>query len=102
MMLSGLFFMIFGGRFFKITMFISGQLSVAAIIMIVMFAFVYPNNSPMWVVGLTLIVSIGMGSGIGYAAFKWSRIGVLIIGCWVGGLFGAILYTLFFHLFSKE
>ena len=68
MMLTGIFLMIFGGRMFKVTMFLAGEVSVASFIMIIMFAAVYPNNSPMWVVWLTLMVSIGMGAGIGYAA----------------------------------
>lgn len=92
--------MIFGGKFFRVTMFISGQVSVAAIILIFMFTSVYPVNSPVWVVWLTLMVSLGMGSGIGFAAQRWSRVGVLILGTWIGGLLGAILYTLFFYIFS--
>ena len=68
MMLTGLFLLVFGGRMFKITMFLAGEVSVASFIMIIMFAAVYPNNSPMWVVWLTLMVSTGMGAGIGYAA----------------------------------
>ena len=66
-----------------------------------MFTSVFPVNSPIWVVWLTLMVSLGMGAGIGFAAQRWSRIGVLIIGTWIGGLFGAILYTLFFYMFSS-
>ena len=65
-------------------MFFAGQIAIAAFIMILMFSQVYPNNSPMWVVWLTLMVSVGMGAGIGFAAQKWARIGVLIIGVWIG------------------
>lgn len=68
MMLTGLFLMIFGGRLYKVTMFLAGQISVAAFIMIMLFTKVYPTNSPPWVVWLTLIVSLGMGAGTGYAA----------------------------------
>ncbi len=38
MMLGGMFLMIFGGRFYKLTMFLAGQTSVAAFITIVMFS----------------------------------------------------------------
>ena len=68
MILTGLFLMIFGGRLFKVTMFLAGMVSVTAFIMIIMFAMVYPSNSPMWVVWLTLMVGAGMGCGVGYAA----------------------------------
>jgi len=65
-----------------------------------MFTRVYPNIIPMYVVWLTLMVSIGIGSGIGYAAQKWARVGVLLIGLWVGGLFGALLYSMLFSVFA--
>jgi|LauGreDrversion4_2_1035121.scaffolds.fasta_scaffold328228_1 hypothetical protein len=68
MILGGLWLMVFGGRFFKVTMFVAGQVSVAAMILIILFTRVYPNITPMYVVWLTLIVSIGIGAGIGYAA----------------------------------
>ena len=68
MILGGLWLMIFGGRFFKVTMFVTGQASVAAMILIILFSRVYPNIIPMYVVWLSLIVSIGIGAGIGYAA----------------------------------
>ena len=67
MIFTGTFLMILGGRMFKVTLFLAGEVSVASFIMIVMFSSVYPQNSPMWVVWLTLIVSMGMGAGIGYA-----------------------------------
>lgn len=68
MMLTGLFLMVFGGRLFKVTLFLVGTVSVTACIMIVMFVMIYPENSPMWLVWDTLIVALGMGSGIGFAA----------------------------------
>jgi len=46
------------------------------------------------------MVSVGMGAGIGFAAQKWARIGVLIIGVWIGGLAGALLYSMLFHVFA--
>lgn len=54
----------------------------------------------MWLVWLTLIVSCGIGAGIGYAAQKWSRVGVLLIGTWLGGILGAIMYSLLFYVFA--
>jgi hypothetical protein len=102
MMGLGFFLMFSGGKFYRVTMFLAGQASVAAFIVILMFTSVYPVNSPVWVVWLTLMVGLGMGAGIGFAAQRWSRIGVLIIGTWIGGLLGAILYTLLFYMFSAS
>ena len=77
-------------------------MSIAAFIMIVMFILVYPTNSPLWVVSLTLIVSMTIGAGVGYAAQKWARVGVLMIGTWIGGIFGTILYSLIFYMFAED
>jgi hypothetical protein len=102
MILMGIFLMIFGGRYYKATMFIAGQITVVAILMILMFVSVYPSNSPMWVVWLTLVVSVILGGGIGYATQRWARIGVLLIGAWIGGLLGGVLYSLVFYLFAED
>jgi lipopolysaccharide export LptBFGC system permease protein LptF len=67
MMILGVYLGIAGGRHYKVTMFLSGQATVAGFILVLMFGQVYPTNSPIWVVWLTLIVSLGMGAGIGYA-----------------------------------
>jgi hypothetical protein len=37
-------------------------------VMISLFAAAYPAYSPEWVVWLTMVVGMGMGSGIGFAA----------------------------------
>lgn len=42
MITLGAFLMIFGGQYYKFTMFAAGQITVAAFIMIIMFAVVYP------------------------------------------------------------
>ncbi len=48
------------------------------------------------------MVSLGMGSGIGFACQKWVRLGVLLIGTWLGGVFGALLYSLVFYVFAEK
>lgn len=102
MIIMGLYLLVLGGKQYHVTMFLAGQWSVCALIMIIMFAAVYPKDSPLWVVWLTLVISLGFGSGIGYAAAKWARVGVLFIGAWMGGLIGGLLYTLVFYLFSQS
>lgn len=94
MMFIGLFLMIAGGKYHKVTMFLVGQVTVAAFVMIIMFAAVYPTNSPMWVVWITLVVSLVVGAGVGYGTQRWARAGVLLIGAWIGGLLGGVLYSL--------
>ena len=102
MMVAGVWLMIYGGRVFKATFFLAGMTATAAFLLVIMFAGVYPDDIPYWAVWLNLVVALGIGSGIGYAAAKWSRIGVLFIGSMIGGLFGGLLYSSFFYIFAQN
>lgn len=93
--------MAMGGRFFKVTFFLTGTFTLSALILIILFAGVYPDDIPFWAVWLNLFVATGMGAGIGFAAAKWSRVGVLLIGAWIGGLLGGVLYTSVFSPFAE-
>jgi tryptophan-rich sensory protein len=77
-------------------------MSVCAFLMIILFVSVYPANSPFWVVWLTLFVTLGMGAGIGYGTSRWARVGVLLLGAWIGGLIGGLLYSLVFYVFAQD
>ena len=54
----------------------------------------------MWVVWLALIVALGIGSGVGYASAKYPRVGVLLVGTWIGGLIGSVLYNTLIHIWA--
>ena len=102
MMGIGAFLLAFGGRQYKVTFFLTGTFSLAALILITLFAGVYPDDIPFWAVWINLIVATGMGAGIGFAAARWSRVGVLLIGAWIGGLLGGVLYTSIFSPFAED
>lgn len=66
--LFGLWLMILGGRMYKITLFFFGEFAISTFIMVVMYAWVYPEYAPTWTVWLTGVVALGMGAGIGFAS----------------------------------
>lgn len=70
--------------------------------MVILYGYAFPKNSPEWSVWLSLIVTLFMGSGPGYFTQRWARSGVLLIGAWIGGLFGAIFYTAFIAKYATE
>lgn len=70
--------------------------------MITLFLTVYPSYSPEWVVWITLVVGLGIGAGIGYAASKWARIGVLFLGLITGAGLGAFIYGVGFYGLSDD
>ncbi len=62
----GLYFLTLGGRYYKATMLLFGEMTFTAASMILMFALVYPKNAPEYVVWLTLVASLGPGYGVGF------------------------------------
>jgi hypothetical protein len=102
MLLTGFLLLMCGGRNYKLVMFFTGQVTTGLFLTFLLFGAVYPGGSPFWVVWLTLFVTLGIGAGIGYAAQKWSRMGVLMLGVSCGAIGGALLYTLVFYHFSSS
>lgn len=70
-----------------------GQFSFTAAAMILLFALIYPKNAPEYAVWLSFIGSLGLGYGVGYLVQKYARVGVLLIGAWMGALFGSVMYA---------
>ena len=70
--------------------------------MVVLYGYALPKNSPEWSVWLSLVITLAMGSGPGYFTQKWARSGVVLIGAWIGGLFGAVFYTAFIAKNTQE
>ena len=68
MIFAGLWLMIFGGKMYKVTMFMAGQLAITILLPVILFAAVFPNYSPSWLVWINLMVAFGVGTGLGYAA----------------------------------
>lgn len=89
----GLYFLALGGRYYKATMLLFGEMTTTVAGMVIAFALIYPKNAPEYVVWLNLIICLGVGYGIGYLVQKYARVGVLLIGAWLGGLFGAFFYA---------
>lgn len=98
----GIYFLTLGGRYYKATMILFGQISFTVVAMVSLFAWVYPNHAPEYTVWLSLIVCLGMGYGVGYLVQKYARTGVLLIGVWIGGLLGAVIYASLVSKFQTE
>lgn len=98
----GLYFLTVGGRYYKETMFLFGEMTFTAASMIILFSLVLPKNAPEYVVWLTLISALGFGCGAGYLVQRYARAGVLLIGFWLGGLFGAFFYASIVSRFQNE
>lgn len=85
--------MFFGGRHFEATMFFAAQISIAALLLCLLFASAMPSGTPEWSVWLSLCVSLGIGAGVGAAAKRWSRVGVLFVGALLGSFIGMAIFN---------
>ena len=50
---------------------------------------------PSWTVAVVGLVCLSQGVGLGYGAAKWPKIGVMIMGFYLGSLAGFLLYYAF-------
>lgn len=102
MIALGFYLMVFGEKYQDVTLFLTGQATVATLAMILIFAEVYPDRQDVSVVWAVLIVSLFIGAGAGYATVRYAKVGVIIFGAWLGGLIGSVLYSLLFRLITDE
>jgi hypothetical protein len=98
----GLFLMIFGGRYYKATMFIAAQFVITGLLMVLLFVAIMPSGTPEWSVWVSLLVALGIGSGVGFIAKRFSRIGVLFVGAILGSFVGMTLFNSFVYKISQE
>ena len=95
MILIGGYLLGAGGRFPGITLALFSTLAIGVFQVFCLYIFVLPAFSPSWTVPIVLIVSLGMGVGMGWGAAKWPKIGVMIMGASLGALLGMIIYWSF-------
>lgn len=86
----GVFLLIFGAKFLKVTMFLAGILaSLTAITLIVFNFFTVNSDTTVWII---LGVSLCIGLGLSYAFMNLFKIFIMIIGGYGGYTLGIFLY----------
>ena len=66
--LGGLWLLMVGGRYYKITMFVATVVILTIAICLILFIDIMPDSTPEWVVWEAIVLGIVMGSYFGYAA----------------------------------
>lgn len=104
MIIIGCYMVTTGGRFPKMTLALFTTLAASLTSLFVLFAAVFPANSPAWTVLIVGIVTFCMGGGLGFGAAKWPRIGVVCMGLSLGSLIGYCVWWLFLesHLANRD
>jgi hypothetical protein len=102
MIALGFFFLVFGGKHHEKTMYLFGIMSFVTVFMVVLFALILPKNAPEHSVWLGLALATVLGHSVGRFVREYARTGVLLIGAWMGALFGSLFYTLVVSRFEQE
>jgi hypothetical protein len=102
MIILGSYLVSFGNKYQEHTLFLVGLGSVSTLFMIVVFAGIFPDQQEMWVVFAVMLVSLVVGGFAGYATRRWAKYGVLLLGAWLGGILGQILYSILFRLIWED
>jgi len=91
-----------GGRYYLATMAAISTFGMACLMLVLLYGFILPSTTPQWMVWLSVLLSLAIGGGLGYAAYNWPKIGIFSIGAVVGAFVGTLLYTLFFSGYAES
>ena len=72
MIALGAYLVSFGAKYQEYTLFIMGTSTVSTVFMIVIYVGLFPDKSEIWLVFLTLLFSLAVGSAAGYATMKYA------------------------------
>lgn len=97
MFILGAFYVIFGLKMFKVTIFLFAMVTVVAFFLLISFAFIISNGAAKWIGWIILGVGVLVGALAGYCLLKCVRIGIFLLGAWPGAVCGLLLYNLFLH-----
>jgi hypothetical protein len=93
---SGITMVEYGGKNFLISMSTISTLAMLVFLVTILFSFVLPTTTPQWLVWIVMFGCLGIGSGLGYGAYQWPKLGVIVISIFTGCIFGTVFYTAFF------
>jgi len=102
MIALGSYLVAFGAKYEEYTLFMLGTSTVATLFMIIIYVGLFPDKSEVWLVFLTLLFSLGVGSAAGWATMKYAKYGIIIGGAWLGGIVGSVAYSLVLRKISEK
>jgi hypothetical protein len=94
--LTGIFFLIFGGRYASLTLGMVITLIFGITNLYLIYEVFLPGYFPAWTVWLAVYAAFGIGAGLGVGGVIYPTYGVGFVGACIGLLFGEILKIIFF------
>ena len=100
MIILGVFYVIFGLKMFRVTIFLFAMVTIVSFFLLVSFGFIISDGAGRWVGWIILGIGVVIGVLAGYCLLKCVRIGIFLLGAWPGAVCGLLLYNLFLHYFA--
>jgi len=101
-MLLGIFLIFFGLKMLKPTLFIFGFLSTVCLLLLLFYGAILPADHALWIGWVVLGGSIIFGILVGYFTAKIAKIGLFLLGAWLGYIVGLILYGAFLYTTDSQ
>ena len=101
MIALGSYLVSFGAKYQEYTLFLMGTSTVSTVFMIVIYVGLFPDKSELWLVFLTLLFSLAIGSLAGYATMRFAEYGIILGGAWLGGIIGSVFYNVALRTLSS-
>jgi len=98
----GLLFLLVGGYFKKVSIFVIVLISSIFVVTFILYAFILPAKTPDWVGWVVLFGSAAAGIIAAALTVTFIKLGVFLVGCWLGGTLATCLFQMFIHLISSK
>ena len=95
LIILGVFLTFFGSKYQSGTLFIAGMLAATIISLVALYGLFIPTYTPDWGHMVSFFVAILIGMVVGLIASMWVKFGMFVLGGWVGGSVGMMLYESF-------
>ena len=92
LIIAGIFYLIFGGYFKRVSIFIITFFTTLFVVFIILYAFILSYKTPDWVGWIILILASVAGLLVAFFTSTFMRTGIILIGAWAGGMLGTWLF----------
>ena len=102
LIIIGLFFLVLGSCFTKISVFLISAITIVFIILLILYSFILSFSTPEWVGWIILPVSVIIGVIAGFFLASFLKLGTFVIGAWFGATLAMILFEMFVYKISSK